>query len=68
MEFKWATNRQKLKTRLRLLIWTKTQFTFIYVDNADMAESRLFLKTVSQNPKYQLQYKFHGKVVLISNG
>lgn len=41
--------------------------TVIYVDNADMAESRSFLKTVSQNPKYQLQYKFHGKVVLISN-
>lgn len=41
--------------------------TIIYVDNADMAESRSFLKTVSQNPKYQLQYKFHGKVVLISN-
>jgi predicted O-methyltransferase YrrM len=41
--------------------------TVIYVDNADMAESRSFLKTVSQNPKYQLQYKFHGKVVLINN-
>lgn len=42
--------------------------TVIYVDNADMAEIRSFLKTVSQNPKYQLQYKFHGRVVLISNG
>ena len=41
--------------------------TVIYVDNADMAESHSFLKTVSQNPKYKLQYKYHGKVVLISN-
>ncbi len=41
--------------------------TIIYVDNADMTESRSFLKTVSQNPKYQLQYKYQGKVVLINS-
>lgn len=39
--------------------------TIIYVDNADMAESRNFLKIVSQNKKYLLESKFDGKVVLI---
>ncbi len=39
--------------------------TIIYVDNADMAESRTFLNVVNQNSKYQLDYKYHGKVVLI---
>jgi predicted O-methyltransferase YrrM len=39
--------------------------TIIYVDNADMAESQAFLKVVSQNSKYQLQYKYSGKVVII---
>lgn len=40
--------------------------TFIYVDNADMADTKAFLKTVSQNPKYRLQSKFGGKVVVIT--
>ena len=40
--------------------------TIIYVDNADMSESRAFLKTVSQNDKYHLETKFAQKVVLIS--
>ena len=39
--------------------------TIVYVDNADMAESRAFLQTVSQNSKYKLQYKHHGKVAII---
>lgn len=40
--------------------------TFIYVDNADMADTQQFLKVVSQNSKYQLQTQYHGKVVLIT--
>ncbi len=40
--------------------------TLIYVDNADMADSQAFLKTISQNSKYQLQPMFNGKVVLIT--
>ena len=40
--------------------------TFIYVDNADMADSRAFLKTIGQNDKYQLESKFGGKAVLIT--
>ncbi len=40
--------------------------TIIYVDNADMPESKLFLKTINQNPQYQLQNIFGGKVVLIT--
>lgn len=40
--------------------------TFIYVDNADMAETQAFLQTVSRNDKYQLQTKFGGEVVLIT--
>lgn len=39
--------------------------TIIYVDNADMAETQRFLKTVRQNPKYQFHSGHHGKVVLI---
>lgn len=41
--------------------------TVIYVDNADMAESRSFLKTVSKNPKYKFRSAFQGKAVIISN-
>ena len=41
--------------------------TIIYVDNANMAESKLFLKTIKQNPKYELQPAHNGKVVLIYN-
>ena len=40
--------------------------TIIYVDNADMADSQAFLKTVSQNNQYKLQPKFGGKVVFIT--
>lgn len=40
--------------------------TFIYVDNADMAETQAFLRAVSHNSRYQLQPKYQGKVVLIS--
>lgn len=39
--------------------------TIIYVDNADMSESRIFLDTVSKNPKYQIEYKYQGKVAFI---
>lgn len=40
--------------------------TIIYVDNADMGDSKKFLKIVGQNPKYKLQFEYNGKVVLIS--
>ena len=38
--------------------------TIIYVDNADMVESRAFLKVVSQNPKYQLHYESYEVVTI----
>lgn len=41
------------------------QDTIIYVDNADMAESRSFLRKISQNPAYEIQSEHDGKVVLI---
>lgn len=40
--------------------------TFIYVDNAEMAESKAFINVIRQNSKYQLQSQFGGKVVLIT--
>lgn len=40
--------------------------TMIYVDNADMGETQTFLKTVSQNPLYEFESRFGGKVVLIT--
>ncbi len=40
--------------------------TLIYVDNADMVETKAFLQTVSKNTKYKLQSQHQGKVVLIS--
>lgn len=40
--------------------------TVVYVDNADMGETKSFLKAISENNKYQLQQKFGGKVVLIT--
>ena len=40
--------------------------TFIYVDNANMADTKTFLKTVSQNQKYRLQSIFGGKAELIT--
>lgn len=39
--------------------------TIIYVDNANMSESRAFLKEVGRNDKYTLESIFDGKVVLI---
>ncbi|MUH34418.1 hypothetical protein D9O36_01070 [Zobellia amurskyensis] len=39
--------------------------TLVYVDNAEMADTQEFLKTISQNKKYHLQPKVGGKVVLI---
>lgn len=40
--------------------------TIIYVDNADMAESRSFLNTIGQNSKYKLKSDYNGKVVIIT--
>lgn len=40
--------------------------TIIYVDNADMADTKVFLKAVSQNSKYNLESKYGGKVVFIT--
>ena len=40
--------------------------TFIYVDNADMNETRKFLEVVKQNSKYNLQSMNNNKVVLIT--
>ena len=40
--------------------------TLIYVDNADMTETKAFLQTISKNKKYKLQSQHQGKVVLIS--
>ena len=40
--------------------------TIIYVDNADMAESKAFLKTIAKDESYILQPQFSGKVVLIT--
>ncbi|MBU2913709.1 O-methyltransferase [Reichenbachiella agariperforans] len=40
--------------------------TMVYVDNADMVETQVFLNVVSQNAIYQLQPKFEGKAVVIT--
>lgn len=40
--------------------------TIIYVDNADMAESRSFLNTIGKNSKYKLKSDYNGKVVIIT--
>ena len=40
--------------------------TFIYVDNAEMSDSQVFLNIIRQNAKYNLQPMFGGKVVLIT--
>ncbi len=39
--------------------------TIIYVDNANMEESQLFLKQISKNTDYFFTSKYKGKVVLI---
>lgn len=40
--------------------------TLIYVDNADMTDAKVFLKTIAKDSSYQLESQFDGKVVLIS--
>ena len=40
--------------------------TFIYVDNAEMADSKAFLEVISKNKAYKLQSLFGEKVVLIT--
>ncbi len=40
--------------------------TIIYVDNADMADSRKFLAAIGQDGKYLLQPQHNGKVMMIS--
>lgn len=40
--------------------------TKIYVDNADMKETKEFLNVASFHPSYELKYYFGGKVVIIS--
>lgn len=42
------------------------QDTIIYVDNADMQESKTFLNQVSQKSQYNIHYQYHGKVALIT--
>ncbi|MDT0539734.1 MULTISPECIES: O-methyltransferase [Croceitalea] len=39
--------------------------TIVYVDNADMNDTQVFLKTVAQTAKYDLRTSHNGKVVLI---
>ncbi|GHC59056.1 O-methyltransferase [Ulvibacter litoralis] len=40
--------------------------TIIYVDNAEMTETKAFLNTIGQNKKYHLQPQLGGKVVFIT--
>ncbi len=40
--------------------------TIVYVDNADMLETKKFLHTVAQNKNYKLVPKYDGKVYLIT--
>lgn len=42
------------------------QQTIVYVDNANMSESKAFLKTINKNKKYNLQQQYDGRVVIIS--
>lgn len=42
------------------------QKTIIYVDNADMSDTRSFLHATKQKGKYSFQSQYDGKVVLIS--
>jgi predicted O-methyltransferase YrrM len=39
--------------------------TIIYVDNAEMTDTKGFLKIINKTPRYEVQYKFGGKVALI---
>lgn len=40
--------------------------TFIYVDNANMSESRAFLRSIASSGKYNLEPMFGGSVVLVT--
>ncbi|TXF89809.1 hypothetical protein FUA23_08980 [Neolewinella aurantiaca] len=40
--------------------------TVVYVDNADMADTKAFLRTIAESKKYHLQPEFNGKVVIIT--
>ena len=40
--------------------------TFIYVDNANMADSRIFLNTIASDNKYNFESMFGGSVVLVT--
>ena len=40
--------------------------TAIYVDNADMSDTKVFLSTISKSKKYHFQALFEGKVVLLT--
>ncbi|MEM9340954.1 MAG: class I SAM-dependent methyltransferase [Bacteroidota bacterium] len=40
--------------------------TFIYVDNAEMGETRAFLKAVAKKSRYEMKFKHNRKAVLIS--
>lgn len=40
--------------------------TYIYVDNANMAESKTFLNTIASSNKYNLVPMFNGSVVLVN--
>ncbi|WP_139955994.1 O-methyltransferase [Flavicella sediminum] len=40
--------------------------TLVYVDNANMKDAQVFLKTIAKNPKYQIVPKYKGKVACIS--
>ena len=42
------------------------QGTIIYVDNADMHETQLFLREVQSEDIYKIEYRFGGKVALIT--
>ena len=40
--------------------------TMVYVDNANMSDTQVFLKTISKNKGYNFESKNNGKVVLIT--
>jgi predicted O-methyltransferase YrrM len=40
--------------------------TIIYVDNANMTDSKTFLSEIAKNKKYAFQSKFGGKVVIVT--
>lgn len=40
--------------------------TFIYVDNANMTDSKLFLRSIASSGKYNFEPMFGGSVVLIT--